>query len=126
MTCILQEVDYPPTANAGDDIVVNLPVNYVTLYGNTSTDDKGIHSYEWKATDTDSTTDLEVSLFFVCRFYGYEKLVLHLASYTIVKYKLYPPSYHHITIRLHYIMVRIYYYIMVLLYIQYIITLWWS
>ncbi|KAF6024427.1 hypothetical protein EB796_017264 [Bugula neritina] len=54
-----EEVDYPPTANAGDDIVVNLPVNYVTLYGNTSTDDKGIHSYEWKATDTDSTTDLE-------------------------------------------------------------------
>jgi hypothetical protein len=37
---VLKEIDYPPTANAGPDVVIHLPQNEVTLYGNQSTDDK--------------------------------------------------------------------------------------
>ena len=37
---VLKETDYPPTANAGPDIVLFLPQNEVTLNGNKSTDDK--------------------------------------------------------------------------------------
>ncbi|XP_071955352.1 dyslexia-associated protein KIAA0319-like protein isoform X2 [Antedon mediterranea] len=44
---VKQEVDYPPKANAGSDIVIKLPKNEVTLYGNASTDDKKIVGYEW-------------------------------------------------------------------------------
>nr|XP_056702104.1 dyslexia-associated protein KIAA0319-like protein homolog [Euleptes europaea] len=40
-------VDYPPTANAGPNQVITLPKNSITLYGNQSTDDHGIVSYEW-------------------------------------------------------------------------------
>lgn len=34
------EKDYPPVARAGNDVVIVLPVDHVTLYGNGSTDDK--------------------------------------------------------------------------------------
>ena len=34
------EKDYPPVARAGNDLVIVLPVDHVTLYGNGSTDDK--------------------------------------------------------------------------------------
>ncbi|XP_032240196.2 dyslexia-associated protein KIAA0319-like protein isoform X3 [Nematostella vectensis] len=44
------EKDYPPVARAGNDVVLTLPVNHVVLYGNSSTDDKGIASYEWSKT----------------------------------------------------------------------------
>lgn len=55
----IKETDYKPTANAGSDIVINLPQNYVTLYGNGSTDDKGIKSYEWiKAPDGQLAADM--------------------------------------------------------------------
>lgn len=40
-------VDYPPVANAGPNQVITLPQNAITLYGNQSTDDHGIVSYEW-------------------------------------------------------------------------------
>ena len=33
------EKDYPPVARAGNDVVITLPENFVTLYGNGSTDD---------------------------------------------------------------------------------------
>ena len=36
----LLEKDYPPVARAGNDVVIVLPVDHVTLYGNGSTDDK--------------------------------------------------------------------------------------
>ncbi|KAM7429253.1 hypothetical protein ABFA07_019869 [Porites harrisoni] len=44
------EKDYPPVARAGNDVVIVLPVDHVVLYGNGSTDDKGIVSYEWSKT----------------------------------------------------------------------------
>ncbi|XP_005395200.1 PREDICTED: dyslexia-associated protein KIAA0319-like protein homolog isoform X1 [Chinchilla lanigera] len=40
-------VDYPPVANAGPNQVITLPQNAITLFGNQSTDDHGISSYEW-------------------------------------------------------------------------------
>ena len=42
-----EEKDYPPTVNAGKDIVIQLPVNEVTLNGNQSSDDVGIVNWEW-------------------------------------------------------------------------------
>lgn len=44
---VVKDVDYPPKANAGSNVIISLPQNTVTLYGNASTDDKGIDSYEW-------------------------------------------------------------------------------
>ncbi|KAL3892207.1 hypothetical protein ACJMK2_004439 [Sinanodonta woodiana] len=44
---VIKEMDYPPIADAGSDLMIHLPQNYVILYGNKSTDDKGIASYEW-------------------------------------------------------------------------------
>ena len=37
---VLKEIDYPPTANAGQDQIIFLPQNEITLMGNQSTDDK--------------------------------------------------------------------------------------
>ena len=44
---VIEEKDYPPTANAGEDVVIYLPNNQVTLHGNQSSDDHGIVSWEW-------------------------------------------------------------------------------
>ena len=60
--CYVIETDYPPKANAGSDIVIHLPVNYVTLYGNSSTDDKKIVSYEWtKSSGDELTANMQVN-----------------------------------------------------------------
>jgi hypothetical protein len=42
------EIDYPPHANAGDPVVIKLPIDSATLYGNGSKDDKGIIKYQWE------------------------------------------------------------------------------
>ncbi|KAK2183104.1 hypothetical protein NP493_323g02021 [Ridgeia piscesae] len=47
---LIKEKDYPPKANAGSNKIISLPKNAVTLFGNGSTDDKGIISYEWTKT----------------------------------------------------------------------------
>ncbi|KAM4699587.1 dyslexia-associated protein KIAA0319-like protein homolog isoform 1-T2 [Discoglossus pictus] len=44
---VIKAVDYPPVANAGANQVITLPRNSIILYGNLSTDDHGIVSYEW-------------------------------------------------------------------------------
>ncbi|XP_041361806.1 dyslexia-associated protein KIAA0319-like protein [Gigantopelta aegis] len=55
----IQDKDYPPKANAGSDVIINLPQMSLTLYGNASTDDKGIVSYEWvKKADDKLTADM--------------------------------------------------------------------
>ena len=57
------ETDYPPKANAGSNVILSLPQNSVTLYGNSSTDDKGIASYEWiKKSNDKLTADMTVSV----------------------------------------------------------------
>ena len=54
VTIVRTETDYPPKANAGSNVIMSLPKNSVTLYGNKSTDDKGIATYEWiKKSDSD-------------------------------------------------------------------------
>ncbi|XP_033727341.1 dyslexia-associated protein KIAA0319-like protein isoform X2 [Pecten maximus] len=56
---VIKELDYPPKANAGSDIIIRLPQNTVNLCGNMSTDDKGIVSYEWiKSADDKLTADM--------------------------------------------------------------------
>ena len=55
-------MDYKPQANAGSDVVISLPQNSVILYGNLSTDDHGIQSYEWtKKSEDKLTADMTVS-----------------------------------------------------------------
>jgi len=62
-TFLITETDYPPRANAGSNVVINLPQNSVTLNGNMSTDDKGIVSYEWiKNSDDKLTADMKVTI----------------------------------------------------------------
>ena len=48
-------------ANAGSNVILNLPKNSVTLNGNASTDDHGITAYEWSKTSEDTPTpDMQV------------------------------------------------------------------
>ena len=44
------EPDYPPTADAGESILIHRPHDEVTLDGGRSKDDKGIVKYSWKLT----------------------------------------------------------------------------
>ena len=46
-----EEQDYPPTANAGEDIIIHLPKNEVTLHGNGSSDDHGMYDSNFTITD---------------------------------------------------------------------------
>ncbi|KAG1671737.1 Dyslexia-associated protein KIAA0319-like protein [Nymphon striatum] len=57
---VMKEVDYPPVANAGEDVVIFLPTTEYVLNGNLSTDDKGIKSWEWsKSPETTLTVDVQ-------------------------------------------------------------------
>lgn len=40
--------DFPPVADAGEDVFIQLPVDTVTLNGDTSTDDIEVVRYEWE------------------------------------------------------------------------------
>ena len=44
---VVEEMDYPPVANAGSSVLLHLPNNEVVLSGENSRDDKGIKKYEW-------------------------------------------------------------------------------
>ncbi|KAL3274510.1 hypothetical protein HHI36_015893 [Cryptolaemus montrouzieri] len=44
---VLKINDYPPEANAGEDKIIYLPHNAITLNGNLSTDDHNITTWEW-------------------------------------------------------------------------------
>lgn len=57
---VIKETDYPPTANAGTDVIIYLPQTEVTLNGNLSTDDKGIKLWEWtKGADNNKAVDMQ-------------------------------------------------------------------
>ncbi|XP_021932800.1 dyslexia-associated protein KIAA0319-like protein isoform X2 [Zootermopsis nevadensis] len=58
---VLKVTDYPPEANAGQDIIMYLPHNKLTLNGSLSTDDRGIASWEWtkSPSDQDKAVDMQ-------------------------------------------------------------------
>lgn len=68
---VLQMPDYPPVANAGQDVIIYLPHHNVTLNGNLSSDDKAIVSWEWtkSPSDQDKAVDMQVLVMFTSTFY---------------------------------------------------------
>ena len=62
--CVFAATDYPPAADAGSNVIISLPQKSVTLYGNSSIDDKKIVSYEWTRTSDDKlAVDMVVSIY---------------------------------------------------------------
>lgn len=61
MIQVVEEIDYPPQANAGADVILYLPHNNITLNGTLSTDDHQIVSWEWTkdATDESKAVDMQ-------------------------------------------------------------------
>ncbi|XP_047521552.1 dyslexia-associated protein KIAA0319-like protein isoform X4 [Pieris napi] len=58
---VLNHIDYPPEANAGQDVILYLPNNNLTLNGSLSTDDHEITSWEWtkSAEDANKAVDMQ-------------------------------------------------------------------
>lgn len=48
---VVQEKNSPPTANAGGDQSITLPVSAIFFNGNLSSDDLGIVKYKWTRED---------------------------------------------------------------------------
>lgn len=57
---VLKITDYPPSANADQDIIIYLPQNTLTLNGNLSTDDHGIASWEWTKSPSDQNKAVDM------------------------------------------------------------------
>ncbi|XP_070161283.1 dyslexia-associated protein KIAA0319 [Polyergus mexicanus] len=57
---VLKVIDYPPSANAGQDVIIYLPQNTLTLNGNLSTDDRGIASWEWTKSPSDQNKAVDM------------------------------------------------------------------
>ncbi|XP_061327510.1 low-density lipoprotein receptor-related protein 11 isoform X2 [Pezoporus flaviventris] len=55
-----EEYDEPPRCKAGQDIVLQLPVDWVLLDGRESSDDHGIVQYEWTLLQGDSSVEMKV------------------------------------------------------------------
>lgn len=58
---VVEEIDYPPQANAGADVILYLPHNNITLNGTLSTDDHQIVQWEWTkdASDEAKAVDMQ-------------------------------------------------------------------
>lgn len=58
---VLKITDYPPEANAGEDKIIYLPHNKITLNGNLSSDDHAITTWEWTKSpgDADKAVDMQ-------------------------------------------------------------------
>ncbi|XP_060521492.1 dyslexia-associated protein KIAA0319 homolog [Cylas formicarius] len=58
---VLAGTDYPPEANAGEDTIIYLPHNNITLNGSMSTDDHAIVTWEWtkSADDAQKAVDMQ-------------------------------------------------------------------
>ena len=59
---VVKDADYKPKAVAGEDIVIFLPNNSVTLNGSQSYDDHGIVSWEWTKVKTEEGGDLPADI----------------------------------------------------------------
>ncbi|XP_066268717.1 dyslexia-associated protein KIAA0319-like protein isoform X2 [Branchiostoma lanceolatum] len=70
-----KETDYPPVANAGPNLVIQMPQNSVVLNGSKSTDDKGIVSYEW-VKEGDNVADMQ----------GTRTSILHVSNMEVGDY----------------------------------------
>ena len=57
---VLKVTDYPPSAIAGQDVIIYLPQNTITLNGNVSTDDRGIASWEWTKSPSDQNKAVDM------------------------------------------------------------------
>ncbi|XP_027763576.1 low-density lipoprotein receptor-related protein 11 isoform X2 [Empidonax traillii] len=55
-----EEYDEPPQCKAGQDIVLQSPVDWVLLDGRESSDDHGIVQYEWALLQGDSSVEMQV------------------------------------------------------------------
>ncbi|NXN91535.1 LRP11 protein, partial [Rhinopomastus cyanomelas] len=55
-----EEYDEPPRCKAGQDIVLQSPVDWVLLDGRESSDDRGIVQYEWTLLQGDASVELKV------------------------------------------------------------------
>ncbi|NWY12001.1 LRP11 protein, partial [Aphelocoma coerulescens] len=55
-----EDYDEPPQCKAGQDIVLQSPVDWVLLDGRESSDDHGIVHYEWTLLQGDSSVDMQV------------------------------------------------------------------
>ncbi|KFO69731.1 Low-density lipoprotein receptor-related protein 11, partial [Cuculus canorus] len=55
-----EEYDEPPQCKAGQDIVLQSPVDWVLLDGRESSDDHGIVQYEWTLLQGDSSVEMKV------------------------------------------------------------------
>ncbi|KAJ1155967.1 hypothetical protein NDU88_008692 [Pleurodeles waltl] len=55
-----QYIDEPPRSNAGQDVVLQLPTDWVILDGRESIDDHGIIRYEWNLLHGDPSLDMKV------------------------------------------------------------------
>ncbi|CAH1180374.1 unnamed protein product [Phaedon cochleariae] len=58
---VLAGIDYPPEANAGEEKIIYLPQNSITLSGNLSRDDNAITTWEWtkSADDAQKAVDMQ-------------------------------------------------------------------
>ncbi|KAM3852760.1 low-density lipoprotein receptor-related protein 11 isoform 2-T2 [Vipera latastei] len=54
------DTDEPPLSKAGEDIILQLPVDWVILDGRESVDDHGITRYEWTLLQGASSVDMQV------------------------------------------------------------------
>ena len=59
---VVKDTDYKPKAVAGEDIVIYLPDNSVTLNGNQSFDDHKIVSWEWTKVKSEEGVDLPADI----------------------------------------------------------------
>ncbi|XP_055539334.1 dyslexia-associated protein KIAA0319-like protein [Wyeomyia smithii] len=57
---VLKEIDYPPEANAGQNVILYLPNNNVTLNGSLSKDDHEIVAWEWTKASTDQSKAVDM------------------------------------------------------------------
>uniref|UniRef100_A0A182WFF8 MANSC domain-containing protein n=1 Tax=Anopheles minimus TaxID=112268 RepID=A0A182WFF8_9DIPT len=57
---VLKEIDYPPEANAGKNVILYLPNNNVTLNGSLSKDDNGIIAWEWTKISTNQSKAVDM------------------------------------------------------------------